>query len=347
MQSHESTTALPVSACTIAIEWENPRDVEARWVSEAARALAKELASSPVAGGARHRVLYLYDESEVDPGEIRAILTRAAPELWELADVELVPTPGFTYYQLKSHAAHLADTELVLLLDSDVQAQPGWLRGLQRPFEDPDVKVASGVTSLAPADIWSRTMATIWIFDLPSEAEVSARRLMIHANNCAFRTAFLRENPFPESAAFKKQCGLWLEDVLARGHGFVRTAEARTLHAPHSGPAFIAWRGYRSGLDRDVKAAARGKTRAARVARALWMFAKRLVRVTERIVQNRHEVGLRPHAIPVALLIGWSYYGIVCAGQIVAALTRWTPVAGRPIGAGSGCRAAASDKGPD
>ena len=69
------------------------------------------------------------------------------------------------------------------------------------------------------------------IFDLAEERK-DGRPAQIHANNCAVRTEFFRANPFPDPA-FKKQCGFRLRDPSARGYQYLRTAEARTVHAPH------------------------------------------------------------------------------------------------------------------
>lgn len=321
----------PAPASTIAIEWENPSDVNATRIEAAVKALARELAANPPPPGESHRVLYLYDRDRVNEGAVRDTIMGAAPELADLASIEYVDTQGLSYYQLKSHAASLARTNILLILDSDVEPQSGWLRGLHRPFEDPKVMVVSGVTFLLPSDLVSRTMALVWIFDLPSEIEQSAQRRSLHANNFATRTKFFLENPFPDSPAFKKQCGIWMEDLLARGIGFVRTPEAQTIHAPHSGIRFVLWRGLRSGLDRDAKAIIRGRGRAFRILHPLQFGAKKIVRSSLRILRKRSEVDLPAYQLPAALAIAWGYYAILSGAQIVSAISR---SAGAPSSSG-------------
>ncbi|MEO6432403.1 MAG: hypothetical protein ABIO29_00285, partial [Sphingomicrobium sp.] len=50
---------------------------------------------------------------------------------------------------------------------------------------------------------------------------------------------------------FKKQCVFWLKGIVADGHRYVRTAEARVVHAPHPGVKFLAWRAWIGGMDSD------------------------------------------------------------------------------------------------
>ena len=173
---------IDLSEVTIVIEWENPRDVDAIWTDRAVRALADELAREGADAKGKPSLLYLFDAEVFDEASLRDSIARSAPELDELASLRTIPTPGLSYYQLKNRGVSLAETPYVVLLDSDVCPQPGWLRGLLRPFEDPRIMAVSGVTSLESHDLVSRTMALIWIFDLPSEHEKSRGDANVHAN---------------------------------------------------------------------------------------------------------------------------------------------------------------------
>jgi hypothetical protein len=310
---------------TIVIEWENPRDVDSRWTDRAMRALADELAREDSTAKDGPTVLYLFDADILDEASVFDSIGRCAPELFELACVRAIPSPGLTYYQLKNQGVALAETPYVALLDSDASPQPGWLRGLFRPFEDPRIMAVSGVTSLESHDVVSRTMALIWIFDLPSEHEGSRGDANLHANNSAFRTRFFQENPFPDTPAFKKQCGLWLADILERGFGFVRTPEAYCRHAPHSGLSFVLWRGIQAGFDRDAKAALQGQGRFARLAYAARVWGKKTWRSTRRILVHRREVGMPLYEIPVSLLIAWLYCFCLASAQAISAIFDGVP----------------------
>ena len=314
---------------TIAIEWENPRDVGSRWTDRAIAALDAEIAREQARASGRPTVLYLFDSKAIDPDSIRQGLVRSAPELERRAVLRLVSTDGLTYYQLKNRGVELATTPFTILLDSDACPQPGWLRGLLAPFADPRTMAVSGVTSLEPLDLISRTMAMVWIFDLPSEHARSRGRQQMHANNFAVRTDFFTANPFPNTTAFKKQCGIWLADIVKRGFAFERTPEALVLHAPHSGFVFILWRAVQAGLDRDAKAKLEGRGRFARLAYPGQVFFKKNLRAARRIIAHHREVGLPAWQIPFSIAVGWSYYSTLAGAQLISAVLGGLPESAR------------------
>ncbi|MFO0688614.1 MAG: glycosyltransferase [Myxococcota bacterium] len=316
---------LDLDVITIAIEWENPRDVDSFWIDRAVAGLAAEIERERSRVPGTPTVLYLYDARVIDPESIWRVIARSAPKLDAVTDLHLIPTEGLTYYQLKNRAAQLATTPFIALIDSDACPAPGWLRGLLRPFSDPSTMAVAGVTSLATRDLLSRTMAMVWIFDLPSEHERSRGRRSLHANNFAVRTVFFREHPFPNTIAFKKQCGIWLADIVDRGFGFERTPEALAFHAPHAGYVFLLWRAVQAGLDRDAKARLEGRGRLARIAYSAQVFAKKNFRSTQRILEHHREVELPVWQIPAALLIAWAYYSALAGTQLLSALLDGLP----------------------
>ncbi len=149
-------------------------------------------------------VTYLYNERVVDPEAIRRVIAKAAPRLPELAELEILPTPGLTYYKLKNFGISRSTTDVSIMLDSDASPQPGWLEGLLKPFADPTIMAVGGFTVLGYDDLLSKTMALSWIFDLADERERTVGRHKIHANNCAVRTDFFRENPVPRFARLQE-----------------------------------------------------------------------------------------------------------------------------------------------
>jgi len=317
----ESTAKL--APVTIVIEWENAIDVDDEWTHRAMRAFEAEMERCRDLVSARPRVMYLYDETRVEGGDIRATIEKIAPRLPELCELELVPTLGLTYYKLKNYGVSRTSTELVIMLDSDAAPQPGWLPNLLAPFEDPEVMAVGGFTVLGCNDLLSRVMALIWIFHMRSERVATKRRKKINANNCAFRTAFFQANPWPDLPAFKKQCGFWLRDIDKRGVKWVRTVEAMTVHAPHPGFEFLAWRAWTAGLDRDFQACQTvTPTRLGRLGYALWFWVKKSARSTSRIITKGREVDLPVWQMPAALAVAYWYHTIMLAGELWGAATR-------------------------
>lgn len=316
-------TSSKLPAVTIVIEWENAIDVEDEWTGVAMAGLERELARSGSKMEAKPRVLYMYDETRVDPAIIRKFVAAHAPKLEDVSKLELVPTPGMAYYDLKNLGISKAKTDFAIVLDSDAAPQPGWLEGLLKPFKDPKIMVVAGFTVLAHEDVKSRAMALSWFFDLPSEPEATLKRERLHANNFAVRTSFFADNPFPSLPLFKRHCAFWLKDIIARGHGFVRTADAVAVHAPHPGLKYILWRGWQSGSDRDYEIfQEKSRSRVSRVARAGAHLLWKTGRSWGRIITKGSKVGLRPWDWPYAMAVSLGYYSAAATAEGWAAVSR-------------------------
>src|SRR5215212_4527600 len=163
------SASAPLPPVTIVIEWENAIDVEDDWTAKAMAGLQRELEAVNVRMPRKPKVTYLYDDRKVDPKVIHEVIAANAPRLAELADLEVLPTPGLTYYKLKNFGIARADTELSIMLDSDASPQPGWLENLVKPFADPEIMAVGGFTVLGYDDLLSKTFALNWIFDLREE----------------------------------------------------------------------------------------------------------------------------------------------------------------------------------
>jgi Glycosyl transferase family 2 len=310
---------------TIIIEWENAIDVEDEWAKRAMSSFQDELARCHNIMTSKPQVMYLYDQGAVDATVIHDTIAQAAPRLRELADVQLVPTQGLTYYQLKNYGVQKTTTELVIFLDSDAGPQPGWLEGLVKPFaKDHELVAVGGFTVLGYEDLLSKTMALSWIFNLPSEREITVKRKKIHANNAAFRTAFFKANPFPDlEGPFKKACGFWLRDIDKRGFKWMRTADAMTVHAPHPGGKFIIWRAWTTGMDRDFQAYHTvTKSRVGRIGYSFVFFGKKLARSWFRIWAKGGEVDLPLWQRPAAMILSLGFFSGALVGELQSAVTR-------------------------
>jgi len=327
---------MQLPAVTIVIEWENAIDVADEWTRKAMGALQDELAATSRSFIARPRIMYLYDSGRVAPGTVEAALRTIAPHLGEFADVEVVPTPGLSYYKLKNYGIALSKTDLTVMLDSDAAPQPGWLESLLEPFADPEIMVVGGFTVLGTTDLLSRTMALSWVFNLPHQKEKTVKRSKIHVNNCAVRTDFFKAHPFPDLPSFKKQCVFWLRGITAQGFKFVRTADARVIHAPHPGPKFLAWRAWTGGIDSDFLGYQTvARSRPGRFFYAFGYFGRKVFRAWRNVVRHGGKVGLPVWQYPAAMAISLTYYLVTLAGQLSSVVRNdWTPLpqiyTGRP-----------------
>ena len=327
-----SDAALP--AVTMVIEWENAIDSTDEWTDKAIVGLQRELESVAGAMPVKPRIMYLCDETAVSPDVIDKALNRVAPRIREVADVEIVPTPGLSYYKLKNFGIDRSRTELTVMLDSDAAPQPGWLQNLLAPFADPEIMVVGGQTVLGYESLLDKTMALSWVFNLAHEREKTVRRQKIHVNNCAVRTEFFRSHPFPDLPAFKVQCVFWLRGLKSDGHKFIRTPDAKVIHAPHPGVKFLTWRAWVGGMDSDFLGYQTvTRSRLGRLAYAPRYFARKLWRSWRNIVRHGGRVGLPVWQRPFAMIISLAFYLVTFASQLVSAATRrFDPLASRYTG---------------
>ncbi len=138
----------PLPPVTIVIEWENAIDVEDQWTRSAMAALERELADAGPKMARKPQVTYLYDKCSIAPGTIEKSLETSAPRLRQLADVEIVPTEGLSYYKLKNFGIARAKTDISIMLDSDAAPQRGWLENSIKPFKDAEIMAVGGFTVL-------------------------------------------------------------------------------------------------------------------------------------------------------------------------------------------------------
>jgi hypothetical protein len=314
-------SALP--AITLAVEWDNAADVEPHWVERHLRALADELMRCRSRFAALPIVTMLHDPARVSEHSIRTRVAQHAPKLEDVARVDVRPLPGADYYGLKTAGIAAAETELVVLVDSDTAPQPGWLDALLAPFSDPAVVAVAGFTTIAWHDLVSRVCALAWVYHLPSEADVPARKNAMHTNNLALRRNYFRAHPWSWPRGGKKGGAQFLRDVEANGRRWLRAPNARLLHAPHKSALHFCLRGWTAGVDQDWSARNKvGRSRSARAAYALRHFARNARRALVRVVTKRREVGLPAWQVPAAVGLALAHWSATLARQLVCALRR-------------------------
>lgn len=308
---------------TIVIEWENAIDVEDHWTKRAMSAFVEELRSTHNRFAVPVTVMYAYDRTAVDEKTIRDTIAATAPEIVDYATLELVPTDGLSYYQLKNFGSQRATTSITVFLDSDAGPVKGWLSAMLAPFADPEVQVVAGFTALGHEDVLSKTMALSWIMKLPSERNAAVNRRKMYANNCAMRTAFFKENPFPAlEGSFKKSCGIWQDAMLKRGVKFAYAPDAMTIHAPHPRGKFLYWRAWTTGIDRDYKLYQTGtRSRIARFLYAFYWWAYKLARSWFRIIVKGGEVDLPLWQRPGAMAYSLAFFTTMLAGEAWSAVS--------------------------
>ena len=235
----------------------------------------------------------------------------------------LVTAPGAHYYDFKNRGAAESRAPLIVLIDSDVIPEEGWLAALVELFADPAVHVVAGHSYIDAEGLYGRAMALGWFFPRRSESATRHDRgTHFFANNVAFRTELLRAHPFPcaTDGATRGPCVALARKLRHQGVRIWVTTAAQVSHPPPNGLRHFLVRAMADGRDEMLQWRHAGEQRR-------WNLPlpvlRRYFKITRRafrsIARYRHAVRLGLDQVPLACAIMGIYYGLAC----VSALATW------------------------
>ncbi len=125
--------------------------------------------------------------------------------------VRRVAADGAHYYQLKNIGVRAAQGDIVVLADSDVVPEPGWLEAIEASI-DAGADYSAGLTRFAhegrgrwPAWLLDIAASISWGFTLGRSRAGAVEPRGFLSHNVAFRREVLATHPFPEE--FGRTCG--------------------------------------------------------------------------------------------------------------------------------------------
>jgi hypothetical protein len=309
--------ALP--SVSIVVEMENIQTVEPEVLGLVLGSLAAQLTPYLDRFPKPPQLIFSYPGAPEAHDEVLQRIRQDGPELADM-DLRAVGVADGRYYEMKNAGAALADGEILVFVDSDVQLADHWLLKLLAPFDNAETVAVSGHTFLRCDDFASRTLALIWIFALERGDEREAARRSINANNAAFRLDWFKGiGGFPYDPGFKVSCALLYDRLRKQGFDCVRV-DAQARHEPLRGWRFLLWRAAVTGRDADRKyRLMKSPSRARRLRHAASRWATMLWRSTRRIVGKRKNVGLPLWQVPASLLMGWTFYTVAFVNQLASA----------------------------
>jgi hypothetical protein len=318
---------------SLVLEWETVEEggIERairglRAINEQITELRHEFSSTP-------EVIVCFERHVTTEDELRSIFDRAAgPDGWT-ANLHTIPVPdGTHYYEKKNIGARSSVNEVIVFIDTDLVADPGWLRNLLTAFNSWTVSVMLGATHLDHVSLYEMAMALCWIFPPATHGRGIQPLRRYSSNNLAFRRALFLRFPFPTLPTYRGQCGELGQTLLNVGITVQEHTDARATHPPPPGVFGFIHRAWAAGKDAEFYKGLEEDTSL----RTLADTVRYDYGVVARRMRERREI-LRPGlaALTLGWLLGWAYYGIKAAGYLSGLLRRSASEAGSPSAAGA------------
>jgi hypothetical protein len=199
----------------------------------AAPACLEQACAEVEAYGRDAELVLVYDPADADLPALRAAAAGVRHRF--------VAAPGRRYYEMKNDGAASSSSDVLVFLDSDTEADPGFLRALVEPLEEQGVVVVSCVTTVGPVrKRMDRLYASYWMFPAPEPPGPPFRFNRFMANGFAIRRSdFQRFGPFPEDSRSRGQCRSLAAVIMASGGLIMRAPNSRFQHPPPYQEGFI------------------------------------------------------------------------------------------------------------
>lgn len=265
----------------------------------------------------------VYDSKVFQREEAERFLSETGINENPLIEASTVGAPGIHYYEHKDVGAKDLDTDLILLMDSDILIEDGWLRNLITPFADETVNFVSGQTIIETPRFLDKIYAlTVPGFPL-DEPDGSGLRetTVIAANSFVFRRRKVDGQIFPRINAYRGHCCIAAQELIRSGETLHKQMDARAKHPSQDSLGDYFSRAYAEGCDAILLSRHNNRpTVRGRINRSLAGSALRLVQgiwgVAKRSVTRHQRVGLPVLGIPVTIVLGTCYFAVRFAGEV-------------------------------
>jgi glycosyl transferase family 2 len=265
----------------------------------------------------RVEILIPYDQRGVDRPEIESVVGPLTGH--DGLSLELVPTDGLRYYQLKNEGGRRARGELILFVDSDVLPEETWLRRLLDSFTDPEREVVAANSYVDRDTFYAKTFALGWYFPARLPDGPLIEQPTTYVNTIAMRRHIFEKHPFPEDVTLYMDQGLiWAQGVNRNGIRTFLNPGARVAHPP---PHFLR-SAFINGYDLAMRTPQPGESKLGSFRRTYWGFRENLREASGRIRRGYREVGLSRTAVPFALALAGTYWMLWGVAELT---TRWAP----------------------
>lgn len=305
------------SKIALIVEWDNARLSEVDRAREMLRRVCAQAVAAARATNARFDLLLIYDPETIEPQVPQTVLTECVDARTWPGRISIHEAPGQHYYEQKNFGVRQTDADTIILIDSDVVPDDGWLAHLLEALRDPQVSVVSGETYLATDTYYDRLLAAFWLFETKKPARPIYEVKNFYANNVAFRADIIRRFPFPSAETYRGQCTTLAKMLRANGVRLFRAGSAMVSHPPPSGLSHFINRAFCHGHDIVLS----NKTKrlgwlAASPLGAAFRFIRDVALAPGRIVRRRQTSVQSISGALLAFALAVAYASLKLAGEV-------------------------------
>jgi hypothetical protein len=266
---------------------------------------------------AQFDLMLVYNPEAIERTIPETILAECVdPKGWP-GKISLVEASGQSYYEQKNFGVRHTDGDTIILIDSDVVPDDGWLGHILEALRHPEVQVVSGETYLATDTFYDRLLAAFWIFDTKKPPRPLREVSNFYANNVAFRADILRRFPFPSADTYRGQCATLAKTLRSNGIKLHRAGAAMVSHPPPAGLSHFVNRAICHG--HDIVLSRQGRRMGWLVASpigAMLRFLKDLFSAPLRIAQRRQASVQSVSGAVIAFFLSVAYSILKFGGEV-------------------------------
>ncbi|MEW6144000.1 MAG: glycosyltransferase [Thermodesulfobacteriota bacterium] len=302
---------------SIVIEWENVI------LADMGRSInmLEQLRKQIPALGRKVEVIVLFNPEQIERSLLEnEVLGRLEPDANNSSfSLRVEEACGKHYYDLKNEGVRLAGGDIVVLLDSDVIPDDGWLANIIKPlYEYELIKLVGGNTYVDFYSLYSKAFALSWFYKLRvQENHGLVRSNLFHANNVAFRKEMIITHPFPElpEGVTRKSCVMLSKQLEREGIPIWINTAAQVSHPAPNGINHFFIRALAQGRDTLLY-----DNNNMLVVFLTDFYVKKIISSCIKIIINGKKVNLPFWQAPIAMGIMLTYYTMALAGAVITRL---------------------------
>ena len=234
---------------SIVIEWENIINSQEWLAVKMLRQLSKQIVEISPNLSSKPEVIIVYNSENFEHCQLEQFVNEKLEPCDSMIDLKIIPTTKSDIYELKNYGAQQCHQDIIILLDSDVVPEEGWLVAMLEPFQNPGISVLTGLDSY-PKSLYEKAFAVAsGVMSVSKYGDQIYEREHFACHNVVFRREILEANPFPPLPQFRRSCVVLGDRLRLQGYKILCQPKSRYSHPAPNGLRHFVIRALCQGHD--------------------------------------------------------------------------------------------------